>query len=205
MDNMKVYKIHKNESFPKWNDIESLDDFIYPWKNKIRSKTVFQAYYDDENIYFRFLVDCIDPKFFVKDNNKLEVIHSERVEIFFRKDESMNPYYCLEIDPLSRVLDYKAQSYRNFDRTWKWPESLCVKSEISEKKYSVEAKIKISTLEKLELIKGNQIEIGLYRGNCIELEEDKAVINWISWVDPKTESPDFHVASSFGLLQLESN
>ena len=43
---------------------------------------------------------------------------------------------------------------------------------------------------------------GLFRaefsgdGGCGHLE------NWISWIDPKTDSPDFHVSSAFGTLKL---
>jgi hypothetical protein len=44
---------------------------------------------------------------------------------------------------------------------------------------------------------------GLYRGECVKLEGDKATLRWISWVDPKTANPDFHVASSFGKFILE--
>ncbi len=198
---MKKHRIY-NKEIKYWDEVEYLKDFSCPWTNEDESKTLFQAYYDNENINFRFLVECVKPNIYIKNNNKLEVINSERVEIFFRKNDSMSSYYCLEIDPLSRVLDYKAKLYREFDRSWEWPDLLHIKSKITEKMYSIEGKISFFSLKELDLIKNNQIQIGLYRGNCIKLEDDKAKINWISWVDPKTEFPDFHVASSFGLLQL---
>ena len=46
----------------------------------------FKAYYDDEKIYFQFKVNCKSPKVFVKNNNKIEVVNSERVEIFLLKN-----------------------------------------------------------------------------------------------------------------------
>jgi hypothetical protein len=49
-------------------------------------------------------------------NDKLEVVNSERVEIFFRKDEALTPYYGLELDANGRVLDYEAEYHRKFNR-----------------------------------------------------------------------------------------
>ena len=132
---------------------------------------------------------------YVETNHKLEVIHSERVEIFFRSDEKLNPYYCLEMDPNGRVLDYEATHYRNFNRDWQWPDDLEIQTKIESDKYILTGKIKLKTLEDLKLLQGNQIQAGLYRGHCSALEGKKATLKWISWVDSKTPEPDFHVAS----------
>jgi len=40
----------------------------------------------------------------VKKNDKMEVGASDRVEIFLKKDDSMDPYYCLELDADGRAL-----------------------------------------------------------------------------------------------------
>lgn len=41
---------------------------------------------------------------------------------------------------------------------------------------------------------------GVYRAefSTPEKDGDDPIMEWISWVDPKTEEPDFHVNSSFG-------
>ena len=114
----------------------------------------------------------------------------------------MSPYYCLEIDPYGRVLDYKAILYRKFDRNWQWPESLSIESKINDKNYTVEGKISLSILNQLDLINNNNIQIGLFRGHCTNLVGNAATLKWISWVDSKTPEPDFHVPSAFGILKL---
>lgn len=201
---MKQFTVPNIITFSSWDNIPKLYDFVYPWRNEKAPNTTFRAYHDNNFLYFKFVASGSKPHVYVESNNKLEVSNSERVEIFFRRDECMKPYYCLEIDPCGRVLDYKANLYRDFDRSWQWPESLSIKTEIEDKFYSVEGKVSFSVLKKLELIKNDKIEIGLYRGHCTGINDKKASINWISWVDSKTEKPDFHVPSSFGLFVFEN-
>ena len=201
---MKEFSISKITKFTSWDNIVKLNDFSYPWLKEKAPVTTFSAYYDESHIHFLFVASGPKPIVFVEDNNKMEVINSERVEIFFRKDEKMQPYYCLELDPYGRVLDYKAKLYRNFDLNWEWPEPLFIQTKITIKNYSLQGKISLHNLIKLGLLKNNEIQLGLFRGHCIELKEKKASIKWISWVDSKTEEPDFHVPSAFGLLLLEN-
>ena len=199
---MKKFLIPKLINFTGWEKVPELDDFSYPWQNQKAPVTTFSAYYDQNHLYFRFVAFCSKPLVYIKDNSKLEVIHSERVEIFFRSDKKMSPYYCLEIDPYGRVLDYKAILYRKFDRNWQWPESLSIESKINDKNYTVEGKISLSILNQLDLINNNNIQIGLFRGHCTNLVGNAATLKWISWVDSKTPEPDFHVPSAFGILKL---
>ena len=200
---MKVFSISKLGSFDNRDGIPNVDDFSYPWRDEEAPKTIFQAYYDDEFIHFQFLAYGPTPFVYVKDNNKLEVIHSERVEIFFRTNEKMRPYYVLEMDPHGRVLDYKANHYREFDRSWEWPDSLDVQTSIHEDHYTLQGKFNIETLQRMNLIQENEIQIGLYRGHCTEMVNGKANVKWMSWVGSGTEEPDFHVPSSFGILRLQ--
>lgn len=51
----------------------------------------------DDNIHIDRQDDSIDS-----------IGESDRVEIFFRTDENLNPYYCLEIDPTPRIMDFMA-------------------------------------------------------------------------------------------------
>ena len=100
------------------------------------------------------------------------------------------------------ILFYNAWFY--FDRNWKWPDSLFLKTNILDGHYTVEGKISLSTLNKLGLIKDNELEIGIYRGHCTELVGENATIEWSTWVDSKTDEPDFHVPASFGKVKLEN-
>jgi hypothetical protein len=114
------------------------------------------------------------------------------------------PYYCLELDPNGRVLDYKAEYYRKFNTEWSWPTGqLVVKASRKAEDYKVEVAIRKESLRGLGVLKGSKLEAGLYRGDCLSLNGDQASMSWISWMNPKSETPDFHIPSSFGCLILE--
>ena len=68
--------------------------------------------------------------------------------------------------------------------------------------YELEGSITLQSLRDLGILKENAMNAGLYRGECVKLEGENATLRWISWIDPKTPEPDFHVASSFGVFQL---
>lgn len=180
-----------------------LSDFGYPWENETAPAMTFHACYDEHWLYCLFQVTDKNAQVYVNKNHKSEVLHSDRVEIFFRQDEKMNPYYCLEIDPTARVYDYSASYYRNFDDTWSWPSGqLKIKAEKTRSGYDVHVMIAIDSLNELGLIRDKKLQVGLFRGKCdeVNLTEDK--LRWISWVKPDSESPDFHLPSAFGVFQL---
>jgi len=192
-----------------WEEACLNTDFSFPWEDKEIPQTQFRALYDDANLYFRFDVDDDNICTYVDKNDKMEVINSDRVEIFFRADEQLSPYYCLEMDARSRLLDYKADYYRKFDFKWNWPgrNSIKIQSFIEYDKYIVQGFISLESLKKLNLLKDNEIQAGLYRAYCMSLPEElnsSANLRWISWMKPDSVKPDFHIPSSFGLLQLEN-
>ena len=135
----------------------------------------------------------------------MEVVDSDRVEIFFRRDEQLDPYYCLELDPLSRVLDYKAGYYRQFDFEWHWPglKDLVVNGMFSEPGYAVEGSATLASLSRLGLLQNNILEAGLFRGQCLKLPPEPE-FKWISWAKPESSTPDFHIPSAFGRIVLVS-
>jgi len=190
---------------PIWEQANLTSDFSFPWEEQTPPKTSFRAFYDDEFFYFRFDVEDDNVLTHVKEDHKMEVVDSDRVEIFFRQDEKLNPYYCLEMDARGRVLDYVTRYYRDFDYKWQWPgsENLSVKASENKEGYVVEGAIRLASLKELGLLKNNVLEAGLYRGYCMQLPNPEADLRWISWVKPEVEEPDFHIPSSFGKLILE--
>lgn len=190
---------------PLWKQANELSDFVYPWETEQPPYTLFKALHTQDWLYCLYDVKDDNINVYVNTNDKSEVVHSDRVEIFFRKDDRMSPYYGLELDPLARVLDYEAEYHRKFNDQWTWPAGqLIVKSSRRKDGYTVEIAIQKKSLLELGVLNGNRIEAGLFRGNCVEidLKEDKK-IKWISWVKPASETPDFHVPSAFGVLMLE--
>ncbi|MFT5749023.1 MAG: hypothetical protein ACI93S_000276 [Ancylomarina sp.] len=190
---------------PAWDKAIVISDFSFPWEYERAPKTEFRALYDNEYFYFRFDVEDENVLTFVKNNHRMEVVHSDRVEIFFRQDEKLDPYYCLEMDAIGRVLDYKTRYYRDFEYEWSWPgsESILVKASETNNGYVVEGKITLSSLKELGLLKGSTLQVGLYRGYCMRLPNPEGKLRWISWINPKVDKPDFHIPSSFGLLKFE--
>ncbi len=188
-----------------WENANSLSDFSYPWRKEIAPKTTFKALYNDTHFYF--LYRATDPDIITKKRGlgERDVVESDRVEIFFQADDKMNPYYALEMDALARVLDTEGRFYRDIDFDWNWPEGqLVLKASIDSKGYWVEGSISFQSLRQLGVYKDDHIlKVGLYRGEYVTEANGDIITKWISWVQPDAEQPDFHIPSSFGILQLE--
>jgi hypothetical protein len=211
-ENGKVYQVKKiSEAItitgkgdnPLWKKANQLTDFTYPWETEKPSPTLFKALHNNEWLYCLYEVDDADIKLYVDTNEKHEAVRSDRAEIFFKKDDRMSPYYCLEIDPLARVFDCKGEHYRKLDTNWSWPEGqLIVKADLRKDGYTIEIAISKASLKDLELLHDQTLLAGLFRADCIELKGKEANFRWISWIKPASETPDFHIASAFGKLVL---
>ena len=188
-----------------WKQSEVLTNFCSPWDAEEPSKIEFRALWDNENLYFSFTVFDTNIHIDTKDNGIENIGNSDRVELFFRPNNSLNPYYCLEIDTAARIMDFKAYPDKNFDFNWNWPKKdILVKSSINDENFTVEGVISIDSLSQFNLIKDNKIETGIFRAkynteDCINFEP-----TWISWINPNTVNPNFHITTSFGILQLMS-
>ncbi|MDQ6469287.1 sugar-binding protein [Flavobacterium sp. LHD-80] len=186
-----------------WENANSLVDFSSPWSNESFSKIEFRALWDFDNLYFKFKV--FDSEIYIdeKDNGFDSIGNSDRVELFFRKNNSLNPYYCLEMDTSARLMDFEALPGKVFDFDWKWPkEEISLKSSKDETSFTVEGRISVKSLNQLGLIQDNVIETGVFRAKFSIDENQNYEPTWISWVNPNTAEPNFHIASSFGKLIL---
>lgn len=187
-----------------WNNATVLKDFCSPWNHEKQSPIIFKALWDKENLFFNFTVFDTVIHIDRADNSIESIGNSDRVELFFRADNSLNPYYCLEIDTYSRIMDFIANPDKNFDFNWNWPEdNIEVKSSINETYFIVEGAISVKSLEAFNLIKNNKIETGIFRAKYNHKENVGFEPTWLTWIDPKTETPNFHIASSFGILVLK--
>ena len=201
----KIYEVNyiSNENNLQWDKANSLQEFDDYWGDKPKQKTEFKALWSDSHLFLKYNVFEVNVHI---DNNEdliKGVNNSDRVEIFFRKDKNLDPYYCLEIDPTPRVMDFKAQPNKVFDFGWSWPlDGLTVKSEILDNMFTVEIAISIESLNKLGLINNNVIEAGIYRAKYSKNENGILEPKWISWINPNTETPNFHIQTSFGKLHL---
>ncbi|HEY5748784.1 MAG TPA: carbohydrate-binding family 9-like protein [Chryseolinea sp.] len=188
-----------------WEHAYALDDFVFPWEpGQPRAAITFRALHDDDALYWQFRVQDSDIKTYVNTNEKSEVLFSDRVEIFLSTNPTLSTYYCLEIDSLARVYDYRASHYRKFDIHWQWPSGqLWAGARRDEGGYVVTGRIGLQSLTDLGLLTNGILRGGLYRGKCMEINLEKEAMQWISWVRPASATPDFHIPSSFGIFQLE--
>lgn len=188
-----------------WNKASVLTDFVSPWNTEEQSEIKFRALWDGEKLFFCFTVFDTTVHIEKENDNFESILNSDRVELFFKMDDSLNPYYCLEIDSDARIMDFIAYPNRNFDYYWNWPKNdITVKSSINKNNFIVEGEISIKSLKNFNLIKdGNIIETGIYRAKYNTEDNVTFTPTWITWVNPNTETPEFHISSSFGLLELE--
>lgn len=187
-----------------WKKAMKLTDFCSPWNNEKPSKIIFKALWDYDKLFFNFTV--FDSKIHIEkqDDSFYSINNSDRVELFFRRDISLNPYYCLEMDTDARLMDFIAYPNKNLDFSWCWPkEDIEVKSSVKKDSFTVEGSITIQSLKDFNLIKENKIETGIFRAKYSQNISGSLEPTWITWVNPNTETPNFHIASSFGILILK--
>lgn len=186
-----------------WEKANCLTDFCSPWEEEPISKMEFRALWDLENLFFKFRVFDTDLYIDKKDDSIDSIGNSDRVELFFRTDEGLNPYYCLEMDTAARLMDFKAYPDKNFDFAWNWPkEDLELKASQDAVSYIVEGRISLKSMKELNLIHNNSIETGVFRAKFTPDEDLKYQPTWMPWVNPNTETPNFHIATSFGKFIL---
>lgn len=187
---------------PEWKKSVALTRFAFPWEKRPAPETVFQAFMSEDFFYFAFRVQDSDVVIDNSSTDKLAVTKGDRVEMFFARDAALSRYYCFEIDPLARILDYSAQYYRKFDYEWTFP-GLRAKAVLTKDGYLVEGEIPLKTLDELlgaSLLNGDILRAGIYRAEFSQ-GTGKIDEHWISWIDPKTEKEDFHIAATFGGLR----
>jgi hypothetical protein len=199
---MKHYQVRSSASSKlEWSHAETLADFTFPWENREAPKTEFRALWDETHLHFRF--DCQDEDLVLPDGStaKDRVIDSDRVEIFFAPDLSLKPYFCLEMSPRGDVLAYEARFYREMNWDWRC-EGLQLTAQIDNNHYTVSGSIPLDTLRQLKVLRSREMHAGIYRAEFHHKPDGSVHSGWMPWVNPNTERPDFHVPTSFGVLEL---
>ena len=184
-----------------WNNAFEISDFYLPWDKKHGQETRFKALFDENYIYFIFYSK--DSTLIVMNNisEELEIGKEDRIEIFLSGSESLDEYFCIEVDPYGRVLDYKARYYRIFDRKWE-ANQLIIKSEIIDDGFNIGLAIPLEVLEdQMKINVSKHFFVGLFRAD-LQNTTNGIKENWISWVNPKTRYPDYHIPQAFGLFLL---
>jgi hypothetical protein len=208
---------------PAWSNAMVEKGFVFPWKQAVAPPTEFRALCDEANLYFTFRIRDDDIVTLERLRDEQEAVFEDRVEMYFGLDNEMKDYFCLEVDSKGRVFDYRGSYYRQLEPSWKC-EGLETKATALPHGYEVEGRIPVKTFVALgfpALRPGVKIRCGLYRaefshdrsGRAVEqppsihnmglrMEGPPPIEEWLSWVDPKTKEPDFHVPSSMGWMEI---
>jgi len=196
--------IDGDASEANWSNAEILENFVYPWQDLDPPKTTFRAMHDDDNLYFYYHADDEDIRLKETGDEEMDAVESDRVEIFIKGADDASPYYALEMDPLGRVFDSKAEFGDYIDHEYDFPNNgLTFKGKVYHDHYTLEGKIALDILRELDLISSDgTIFIGLYRGEYYVDKNGEEKTNWISWVIPDSATPNFHIPSSFGMMRM---
>jgi hypothetical protein len=106
-----------------WNEANILNKFSSPWDLEKPAEIEFKSLWDGFHLFFCFTVYDIEIHIDKKDDTFKSIGESDRVELFFRRDKTLNPYYCLEIDATARIMDFIAYPNKKFDFEWTWPKN----------------------------------------------------------------------------------
>lgn len=167
-----------------------------PW-DSLDNGTRFSCHNTADRFFFNF--DVIDSSLtlYRDDNGCGEKIvdKGDRVEIFLCPNIKgkgaaaylKDGYYCAEIDPEGRVMDYKAGFYRDFDFNWDF-RSIHTRAELTPWGYRVAGSISRSELEELGFNLEGAFTMGVFQG---DFHEDGNV-NWYSLIPTEDKEPDFH-------------
>lgn len=156
-----------------------------PWDG-LDDDTVFHCFTDDDTFYFQYIVNDSTITLEEPYTGESSVEREDRVEIFFSARQEMDVYYCAEIDPLGRVLDYSSRYYRDMDYNWDF-ETMELWGTVTAKGYVVGGSVKKAELVKLGMDL-NAFYMGVFRA---DYRPDLSV-NWYSHVETDDKSPDFH-------------
>lgn len=189
--------INGRQDEKNWADTSPITAFQNPWNKEVSPETSLRITRDGENLYFFF--DVKDSEILADSTLTGErgIEGEDRVELFFSKDQNMQEYYCLEMDAKGRTLSYRARHYRQLDFSWEPPAGFVVATRIHPDGYTVEGAIPLAFMNQLG--KNEECYFGAYRAEFARVDGKRSE-EWLTWKNPGTREPDFHVPASLGKL-----
>ena len=181
-----------------WDKVPIQKSFCAPWSGDKQDETKFQCYLSPHYFYFKFQVP--DQTITLQEPflKKLDVCNEDRAEIFLSATPGMETYYCMEIDPAGRALDYVTHYYRQFDYDWSFC-SLQIETVVEASKYIVAGRL--STIEMMQLgIPLNGFYMGVFRADFDGPEN----VVWYSLLRTEREKADFHLPEMLYRVKVEA-
>ena len=157
-------------------------------------KTRFVCGMTEDAFVFRFEVQDEHVYAAQTFTSKRVVAGTDRVELFFCAEPKLEcDYYCAEIDPLGRVMDYKAKLYRKFDMAWAF-RTMKTQATAIPGGYAVSGSVSKQELRDLG-INPEGFGLGVFRG---DFNTDGKLVAWCSAAPmPDFRKPDFHKPDVF--------
>ncbi|MCE5345510.1 MAG: hypothetical protein LLG13_04365 [Bacteroidales bacterium] len=180
----------------EWALVDSITGFLAPWSPVGKDRTVFKYFCSDTYFNFGFSVND-NTMTTCEIKEEYSVAGEDRVELYFNARPDWSEYYCVEMDPLGNKLDYIARYHRIFDFSWKF-NKVDISAHYTPEGYVVEGRIPLSDLEKLGI--KEFFYLAVFRADFWNGKEEDAI--WYSWIKPQSETPDFHIPSSFGFCNF---
>jgi hypothetical protein len=195
-----------------WERVPAIGNFVLPWEEDVEPGTVFKAFHDADNFYFSFVLEDEDIVSAEEVDDEEGIASLDAVHLLFAAhqidrpvDGELPPYYVVSIDALGHVHDYSTVYYRrDQDNDWSFTDQQ-VAGRIFDGRYSVEGVIPLESFREVGLLNDDnetQLLVGIFR---TEWSTDGEESRWISWIDnlaSVTETPDIHLAASFGRFRL---
>lgn len=157
-----------------------------PWDSDTNG-TRFTCHATNDRFFFNFEADDSTVVFADTLNTERDIDPYDRVEVFFSPDREMESYYCAEIDPKGRIMDYNAHFYRNFDFGWDFS-TMETFSAVIPGGYRVEGSVSLAELRQLGMDLEKGFMFGVFQGDCGQ----DGLISWYSLIATDDAEPDFH-------------
>ena len=166
--------------------VTGIDGLHAPWDG-LDDSTSVRFFADSEDLCI--VCEVEDTTLAVTEDYRGEndVEPEEMVVVFFSAGPDMELYYCAEIDPLGRVLDYSCRYPSQMDYGWDFS-TLRVMSGLTADGYAVSLKVSLSELESFGIDTAAGFYMGIFRA---DFRPDGSV-NWYSHVKSDDASPNFH-------------
>lgn len=166
--------------------VSGIDGLHAPWDG-LDDVTRFRCHADDERFYFHY--EILDSTMTMIDDYQGErtIDWEDRAEIFFSTTADMKNYFCAEIDPMGRRMDYSSSYGQPLDYDWNF-KTMRQAGQVFDGGYIVSGSVARAELEGLGVDLDGGFYLGVFRA---DFHEDGSV-NWYSAVSTDDESPYFH-------------
>lgn len=163
-----------------------IDGLHAPWDG-LDDATVFRCHADEDRFYFHY--EVLDSTLTIIGDYEGErtVDWEDRVEIFFSTTSDMSAYYCAEIDPLGRRMDYSASFGQPLGYEWNFS-TMRQAGQVFDGGYIVSGSVARDELERLGVDLDGGFHMGVFRADF----HNDGSVNWYSAVSTDDESPYFH-------------